>query len=56
MARTIVSVADAVAVDDGLPLQQLVLAHGAQALDTRLGWGLLLPGGELLEETLSRAA
>lgn len=56
MSRTVIACPDALSVDDGLPPQELVLGRGAEALDARLGRGLLLPGGELAEQALGRAA
>lgn len=54
--RTIVASPDPPPIDDSLPLQQLALGHGAQPLDARLGRCLLLPDGQLLDQTLSGAA
>ena len=51
-ARTVVTVSYALAVDDGLPLEQVALVDRAQALDARLVLLLDAPSVELLEEAL----
>lgn len=52
----VVAGAQAAAVDDGLPGQELVFGDGAEALDARLRGGFFGPGGEFAQEALAGAA
>jgi len=54
--RTVVPAADAAAVDDRLPGEQVRFADGAEPLDALLRLGLGPPGVELLYEAPGRAA
>lgn len=51
-AAIIIAASDALAVDDGLPLEQITLVDGAKALNAGLLLSLYVPGIEFLDEPL----
>lgn len=55
VARTIVATAYALAIDDGLPLEQVAVIDGPEALYARLVLALNAPCVELLAESLRRS-